>query len=198
MKKSKLSYLHLAPALLALLLPLRGAEVPSHGEMRADKDALITMTAKVEAVDLDKRELTLRGPLGDVETVTVDKDVKRLNEIKKGDEVKAKYYISMAAELRAPTSDEKENPIMIVEGTAKNPEDAPPGAKTLKVCRVVATVEGLQRPNRLVTLKGPGGKFLTVRAKNADRLEKLHLGDTIVVTFTEAFAVAVDKTDKPD
>jgi len=39
----------------------------------------------------------------------------------------------------------------------------------------------------------PRGNYATVRAKNVDNLKKLRLGDTIVVTYTEAFAVAVDK-----
>ena len=63
--------------------------------------------ATVQAIDLEKRELTLKGPLGEVSTVTVDKAVKRLDEIKAGDQVTAKYYLSVAAELREPTDDEQ-------------------------------------------------------------------------------------------
>jgi hypothetical protein len=192
MKKSKLKLIYFAAGLLALLVPLR-AERPSHGEMKAEDDMLVTMTAKVQAVDLEKRELTLKGPLGDVADVTVDKAVERLDEIKPGDEVTAKYYLSMAAELREPTAQEKEKPITIVEAETRAPKTDAPAAKSLRLIKVVATVEGLQRPTRLVTLKGPRGKFLTVKAKDVDRMEKLHLGDTIVVTFTEALAVSVQK-----
>lgn len=165
-------------------------------EMGREDQILISATAKVEEVNLEKRELTLKGPLGDSQTVTVDKAVKRLNEIKVGDNVTAKYYVSVAAELREPTAEEKANPIMVVEGAAKAPQGASPAAGTLNVIRVVATVEGLERPTRRVVLKGPRGKYMSVRARDVSRLEKLHLGDTVVVTFTEALAISVEKAAK--
>jgi hypothetical protein len=102
----------------------------------------------------------------------------------------------VAAELREPTSEEKQNPIMVVEGRAKAPKSAPPAAGELNVLRVVATVEGLERPTRMLTLKGPRGNYLSVRARDVKKLEKLHLGDTIVVTFTEALAIGVEKAEK--
>jgi hypothetical protein len=194
MKKLKTKWAYSAAVAFGILLPLQAEDTTSHGKMSREDDVLVTATAKVEAVDLEKRELTLKGPLGDVETVTVDKAVKRLDEIKPGDEVTAKYYVSIAAELRDPTPEEKENPIMVVSGAERAPKSSAPAAGGLRMIRVVATVEGLQRPTRLVTLKGPRGNYMSVRAKDPKRLEKLHLGDTIVVTFTEALAIAVEKT----
>jgi Cu/Ag efflux protein CusF len=178
---------------LSAWTPTRAQEKASHGNMSAEDAVMVSATAKVEALDLEKREITLKGPLGDVTTLTVDESVKRLNEIKPGDEVTAKYYVSVAAELREPTEKEKENPIMVVEGAARAPKDVSPAAGGLRVIRVVATVEGLERPTRKVTLKGPRGNYMTVRARDPKRLEKLHLGDTIVVTFTEALAMSVEK-----
>src|SRR6185503_3178558 len=127
---------------------------------------------------------------------TADESVKRLNEVKVGDEVNVKYYISVAAELREPTAAEKENPLVVTEGLAKAPKGTSPAAGGLRVIRVVATVEGLERPTRKLTLKGPRGNYMSVRARDVKRLEKLHLGDTIVVTLTEALAVSVEKTSQ--
>src|SRR5688572_16951965 len=100
MNISKLKWIYAAALAIGTLLPVQAQEKPSHGKMSTEEDALVTVTAKVESVDVEKRELTLKGPLGDVATVTVDEAVKRLDEIKPGDEVKAKYYVSVAAELR--------------------------------------------------------------------------------------------------
>ncbi|HTD87614.1 MAG TPA: hypothetical protein VK850_13635, partial [Candidatus Binatia bacterium] len=91
---------------------------------------------------------------------------------------------------------EKKKPLMVVEGAAKSPKGDAPAAGGLRMIRVVATVEGLERPTHLLTLKGPRGNYLTVKARDPKRLEKLRLGDTIVVTFTEALAVAVEKAEK--
>ena len=184
----------LCAALLAFGATTYAQEKAPIHNMSAEDEVLISATATVQAIDLEKRELTLKGPLGDVETVTVDKAVKRLNEIKVGDTVAVKYYVSVAAELREPTAAEKENPLVVTTGMAKAPKGASPGAAGLRVIRVVATVEGLARPTRMVTLKGPRGNYMDVRAHDVHRLEKLHLGDTVVVTFTEALAVSVEKT----
>ncbi|HEV8542660.1 MAG TPA: hypothetical protein VGR78_09735, partial [Verrucomicrobiae bacterium] len=111
---------------VGLSTPIRAEDHEPHHKMNVGDEMLVTATATVQDLDLEKRELTLKGPLGDVSTITVDKSVKRLDEIKPGDQVTAKYYLSIAAELREPTDEEKEHPIMIVEGTAKAPKDASP------------------------------------------------------------------------
>ena len=183
-------------ALLAFSMAAQGQDKPAMHNMTAEDSVLVSATATVQALDLEKRELTLKDALGNETTVTVDKAVKRLNEVKIGDEVTVKYYVSVAAELREPTAEEKKNPLVVLEGAAKAPKGVAPAAGGLRVIRVVATVEGLERPTRLVTLKGPRGNYLSVRARDVKRLEKLHLGDTIVVTFTEALAVGVEKTKK--
>src|SRR4051812_29180822 len=112
----KSSYLqkYLAPALASALCFCAQAQGDaSTAKVSVEDEILVSTTATVQAVDLEKRELTLRDPLGDVKTVTVDKAVKRLNEIKVGDDVTAKYYISLAAELRQPTEEEKNSPLMV-------------------------------------------------------------------------------------
>ena len=169
-----------------------GAKTPT---LTAEDEVVVSVTATVEALDLEKRELTLKGPLGNVTTLTVDKAVRRLDEVKVGDEVSAKYYVSVAAELREPTEEEKKSPLVVAEGMARAPKGTAPAAGGLRVIRVVATVEGLERPTRLLTLKGPRGNYMSTRARDVKKLEKLRLGDTIVVTFTEALAISVEKAE---
>ena len=153
----------------------------------------LTVTAKVQAIDLAKREVTLKGPLGNVETVAVSEDVKRLNEIKVGDDVVMKYYIGIAAELRAPTADEQKEPFMVLQGQSGIPSAKTPTGAAARVIRIVATVEGLDRPSQTVTLKGPGGRYLTVRVADPKILEKPRLGDTVIVTCAETLAVSIEK-----
>jgi hypothetical protein len=113
--------------------------------------------------------------------------------VKVGDEVTAHYYISIAGELRPPTDEEAHHPVAVVTGTAKAPKGTDPAGGTLHTIRVVTNVQGLDLTTRTVTLRGPGGDDVTIRAKNVDNLKKLRLGDTIVVTYTEAIAISLDK-----
>ena len=161
--------------------------------LSAERTILVTVTAKVEAIDQAKREVRLKGPLGNVVTFVVDERVKRLNEVSVGDEVTADYYVSLAGELRAPTEDEKKNPLTILAGAARAPKDTVPAGGALRAFKVVATVIGLDLPTQSVTLEGPLGNSGTIRAENVEKLKQLRLGDTVIVTYTEALAISLQK-----
>jgi hypothetical protein len=168
----------------------------SHSPMAREDAILVSVTASVQAIDYDKREVTLKGPLGNEVTFTVDQRVKRLNEIKVGDNVRADYYISIAAEIRKPTAEEEKNPIVVLDAAGKAPPGTSPAAGGLRRIKVVTTIEGLDRPTETITLKGPLGRYFTTRVADPERLTKVHIGDHVVVTYTEALAVSLEKLDK--
>ncbi len=161
------------------------------------KDAvLVTVTATVEAIDPVTREVTLKGPLGNSVTFTVDKRVKRLNDVKVGDLVQADYYVSFAAEVRKPTPEEEEHPLVVLDAAGKAPPGTSPAAGGLRRFKVVTTIEGLDRPTQTVTVKGPRGNYLTARVADPSRLTQVRIGDTVVVTYTEALAISLEKAEK--
>jgi hypothetical protein len=180
-------------ASLTLNLPAQEGKPAGSKPPSAERSILTSVTAKVEAIDYAKREVTLKGPLGNVVSFAVDERVKRLNEIKVGDEVAAEYYVSLAGELRAPTEDEKKNPLTILTAEVSAPKDTSPAAGAGRAFKVVATVIGLDLPTQSLTLEGPLGNSGTIRAENVEKLKQLHLGDTIIVTYTEALAISLQK-----
>jgi len=60
------------------------------------------ITATVEAIDRDKREVTLKSPRGNVVTVKVDPSVGNLERIKTGDEIEATYTEALAISVDKP------------------------------------------------------------------------------------------------
>ena len=116
----------------------------------------------------------------------VDKKVKRLNEVKVGDKIRAKYYISLATDIRKPTPEEKKNPLVMLEGAGKAPPGTTPAAGGLRQIRAVVTVEGIDRAAERVTLKGPQGKIVTVHVLDPSRLDMVSLGSTVIVTYTRS------------
>ncbi len=192
------------PALCASLLAVCASGVLAGEEqamrttapMSREDAVLVTVTASVEAVDYANREVVLKGPLGNKVTFTVDPRVKRFNEVKVGDCVQADYYISIAAELREPTAEEKETPIVLVDAAGKAPPGTSPAAGGLRRFKVVTTVEGLDRPTQTVTVKGPRGNYLTARVADPSRLTRMRIGDNVVVTYTEAIAISLQKADR--
>lgn len=183
----------LGPALMFTSSSVVAADAQPTAPLSVERTVLVGVTASVEAIDLAKRAVTLKGPLGNVITFTVDERVKRLGDFKVGDLVQAAYYVSVAGELRAATEAEKATPLVIVEGGARAPKDAAPAGGVLRVFKVVATVIGLDLPTQSFTLQGPLGNSGTIRAENVENLKRLHLGDTVVVTYTEALAVSLEK-----
>jgi hypothetical protein len=72
------------------------AVAPKGEKPRAVATKTVEMTAKVEAIDYDKCTVTLMGPQGNRRMVKVDESVKRLNEVKPGDEVVVRYTEAVA------------------------------------------------------------------------------------------------------
>jgi hypothetical protein len=160
-----------------------------------EKTVLVTVSASVEAINHTNREVTLKGPLGNEVTFIVDPHVKRLNEVKVGDFVRADYYISIAAELRAPTPEEEKDPIVVLEAGGKSPDGTTPAAGGLRRFKVVTTVEGVDLSTETITIKGPRGKFATIHVPKSPNLSKVTLGEKIIVTYTEALAISLEKTE---
>lgn len=69
---------------------------PPGGQPSATVVETRQISATVEAIDHDTREVTLRGPRGDTRTVTVDPRVERLRDVKVGDEVVVRHTEALA------------------------------------------------------------------------------------------------------
>lgn len=183
---------------LALALPLPHAFAETKKPTPAVGDeVMLTLTATIEALNLETREITLKGPMGNVYTFPVDPAVKRLNEFKVGDTVVLDYYASLAAELRAPTEAEKAEPLSVLGDAGKADAGAAPKAGAYRIIRAVVTIEGLDALTGTATVKGPRGNYVAIKVRDASVLPKLRLGETVVVVYTEAFAVRLEKAPAP-
>jgi hypothetical protein len=135
--------------------------------------------------------MTLEGTDGRRETFCVDPKVQRFNEAKVGDKVSANYYLGVDAEVRKPTAEEEQNPLTVLSTEGRAGRDAAPGAYTARKIRAVVTIEAMDRAARTLTVKGPRGKYFTARVADPSRFERVHIGDTILMTFTESTAISL-------
>jgi Cu/Ag efflux protein CusF len=152
-----------------------------------------SLTATVEEVNQDEREITLQGPEGKTRTFQVDERVQRLEEFQAGDQVNVTFYRSLAAELREPTEQEKQQPLQIMGQARRTPPDAQPGAAGIEQIKAVGTIESIDTENQTVEIKGPEGNTHALTVEDPTRLEQVQEGDTVVVTFTEALAISLEK-----
>jgi Cu/Ag efflux protein CusF len=158
-----------------------------------EASALVSVAATVKTINQETRQVTLADELGKETSFVVDKRVERLGEISVGDTVTADYYLSLAFELREPTAEERANPLQIDQDSARAPKEVAPAGAAARVIKAVCTIEGLDRPTETVTLMGPLGGLNVVKVRDLAILPKLAIGQSVVVTYTEALVIALEK-----
>ncbi len=177
-----------------LTLPLYGQDTQNNQPPK-EKWSLVTMEGTVTNIVKDTREITLKGTDGELVTVTASDEVKRFDEIKVGDVITFDYYTYLKAEFREPTPEELADPLVAVAESGKAPEGMDPAAIAGAVVRAVVSVEILNRPNMTATVKGPRGNFLTIEMEDEGLMQKLHIGQKVILTYAEAMALSLTKID---
>jgi hypothetical protein len=167
------------------------AETVTDEPGRVVEENVVSVAATVVAIDHKSRVVTLRDSEGKEYDVGVGPEVKNLPQVRKGDQVIATYYESMAITVRKPGEVEPGATGGEMVATAK-PGERPAGAAARQTT-LVATVVGLNRGKGTVDLKGADGKVVTVPAREPKRLEHVKVGDLIEVVYTEAVAISVEK-----
>lgn len=187
--------LSIAVVLSLFFLSCQSATDTKMSERRAprEKMKIVKIEAEVKEIDIEKRTLTLEGPMGNLVTLKAGEEVKRLNEIKKGDIVQADYWTYIFSEFRNPTAEEEKNPIMVYADANIAPDEMPPGAAAGIVVRAVVSVEVINLDDKLVTIKGPKGKYLSLPVEDTALLEDLEVGEVVILTYAEAVALSIQK-----
>jgi ribosomal 50S subunit-recycling heat shock protein len=156
--------------------------------------SVVEETATVEAVNQSTRMVTLKGPKGNSVTFKASDEVRNLAQVKVGDEVKFAYYESLAVRVL------KEGEAFPAAGESAAMVRAKPGEKPAGVVgtetSVNATITAIDMAAKTATLKGEDGKSVTVTPRDPKNLEKVKVGDRLVITYTEAVAVSVEKAEK--
>lgn len=174
--------------------PPKAAVAVSEQPGEVVEEATVVVQANVVKVDKKGRVVTLKNAEGKVFDVKVGDEVKNFDQIKKGDEVVASYYESLAITLKKPGD---ATPGVEARETLDRAEPGrKPGGIAASETKITATVVGVDKKKGTVTLKGPQGKVVTVAARDKRRLEPVKVGDLIEATLTEAVAISVEKPIK--
>jgi hypothetical protein len=188
----------LIPALALVLASYGGpgmAYAASTGDQAGPMGGVIatettTATATVQAVDPAHRTVTLRSPDGTTSIYKVGKEAINFDEIKVGDEVKATLVKSLAVAIRKPGEPPSAGESQTV---ALAPKGAKPGGIIVDTAQLTARVTAVDTAHRTVTLVGPAGNTQTLKVGPNVDLTKVQPGDNVVVRYTEALALLVEK-----
>jgi hypothetical protein len=182
-------------ALIASTMPLAAQEAQVEEEAGKTRAVATVIEAEVVGVDTAAGQVRLKGPLGNVQTLTIPADVSKLENVKVGDTVLATYLAAMESELREPTAEELAEPWVVAEKSGAMPDPENPGVGGARIIRAVCTIEGMNRPLGTVTLKDSRGKLHLIGEVEPEKMEGVVLGQTVVVFYAEAMALNLVKKE---
>lgn len=165
------------------------ATAPGKGEVAS----IVTVSAKIEAVDKAKRVVTLRGPLGNRFRVVAGSEVRNFDQIKVGDEVVVRHYEAVSLELKKGGAGIREREEKV--GAARAAKGDRPGAAMAEQVTVVADVVAVNRRSQTVTLRGPE-HTVDLRVRDPEQFKRVQVGDQVQATFTDAVAISVESAKK--
>ncbi|HZX97125.1 MAG TPA: hypothetical protein VFE90_21595 [Myxococcales bacterium] len=185
-------------ATLVAALTLLGTSARAESKKTGEKPSFhavktSTVTSTVKSVDQKTRMVTLANDEGEV-TFKADGRIKNLKQMKAGDVVTATLTESLSARVLKAG----ESVPMASEGSteASAPLGAKPAGYAAKEVYVVATISAIDKPNMIITLKGPKGNAFPVKAKEKKNVDKLAVGDNVEIHATKALAIEVTSPKK--
>jgi hypothetical protein len=150
------------------------------------------VTATVEAVNLEKRLVTLKNADGETFTIEAGPEVRNLPQVKVGDTVVARYYRALAAQMKPAGMPEAPVIDMMAE---RAPEGERPAAAVGTTATATVTIVSTADEGRVVSFSGEDGlvRVLDVKSPAAQEFVRgLKAGDKVELNYTEALAVSVE------
>jgi hypothetical protein len=183
---------HLACAADQAAPAAKPAQKPA-GEPGALVVEAVTATAKVTAIDVAKRTVTLEMD-GKTKTIACGPEVRNFDQIKVGDQVKMSYVEALALYIQkagAPAGGDELATVTLA------PKGAKPGVLVTKSVLLESKIDAVDVKKHTVTVTTPDGATKTLKvAKTVKGLKDLKKGDDVVVRYTEALGIVVESPRK--
>ncbi len=162
-----------------------------HGVPGGARVDTFKITAKVTAVDHEKRHLTLLTSDGEEMSYLAGPEVVNFDQIQEGDHVKAsvtQQLVVYAREKGASSTHDAESGLI-----ALAPKGAKPGAVMAHTVQVTTRVQSVDLKKHEATLEFPNGKTKTFLVRGDVKLSEADVGREVVIQATEGVAIRVEK-----
>jgi len=194
-------FIKIVAAVLAFSAPAlhaahhEGGHGEGHSMPKAEgtRAVVAAIEAEIVAIDLETKEVTLVGPQGNHVTIVAQEKVVKISDLLVGDRVAAEYLASLHGEVREPTADELANPWVVLEDGVIDENPAHPAVGAARQVRAVCSIEAFDAEAGFVMIKDSRGKMHTIGGIPAAKFEGVSLGEDMVVVYTEALAIAMQK-----
>ena len=149
----------------------------------------VRLSASVQAIDKDKRLVTLKRKDGSTFVVNAGPEVKNFDQIKVGDEVVLRYVEALTLELKKGSGAIRER-VEREAGAVAQPGEKP-GAAVGRQVTVVANVVAKDAKRQTIRLRGVE-RTIDLKVPDAKQFKLVKVGDQVEATFTEAVALSVE------
>ena len=146
-------------------------------------------TGTVEAIEASSRTVTLKKADGTFVTTVAGPDVKRLEEIKIGDKVTARYYDNVVVRVKQPGEADTD---LSTRGTSGSDQVLPGGTRA-RQRTISATITAIDPNTPSITFTGPNGWKYTSKVQDTQALAKAKVGEKVDIIWTEAVLVSVER-----
>lgn len=145
----------------------------------------------VKSIDFTNRTITVENGNGVTNTYAVDKSVANFDQIHKGDKIRCAVTEALAVSIRKAGVPTKLGDTFTV---SLAPKGAKPGIFMENTERAMAKIESTDAKKGTITLKEPSGVERTLKVSPTIDLTDLKKGDLVVVRYTNALALYVEKS----
>jgi len=156
---------------------------------------LVEVTAKVTAIDMENRLVTIEGPEGNAAVIQVTDQVKNLPQAKVGDQVDIKYYRSAYVDIVKTDGDVELGTEAAAAKITAPAGQKPAGAIGVEVKRT-AEVVFVDPYQKFISFRSPDRGLRKISLKESPDLQhylqELKKGDIVEVTYTEAMAISLE------
>jgi hypothetical protein len=180
-----------AVASLCLLSPLPRSHAQAVSPDKGIDDVeVVTVTAVVDKIDLEKRKVTLTLDDGKTKTYKVDKSAVNLDQVQVGDHVK----MTCTEELMVTVNKAGESPAAASMGAVQvAPRGSKPEGILVETTAISGKILAIDSAKRKVTFEDPDGKKKTVKVKKNVDISGLAVGESVDAVLTESVAINVTR-----
>jgi len=175
--------------------PATTEKAPATTEKMPAKSAMSVtkLHGTITAIDKDEGMVTVKGSKGNTVRFEVQ-DRQKLDMIKVGDPVVAAYVEAVAFRVQKAGTATPGTSVQESRVSSK-PGETPAGAIGRETT-VTGTITAIDLKAQTVTLRGPKGNTETIKAKDPKNLQAVKVGDLVEITYSQAFAISLDKPAK--
>ena len=181
----------LLAALLVLAVPLCARAQEGTSASKPTFSAMTKETKKftITAIEKASRVVTLKKANGDTLSILCGPEVKNFAQLKVGDEVQSTYTETVSIHVEGAGEPEATSETM----TSQAKPGEMPAASVMERMTAKATIKEIDKAKGTVTLQPLDGEAFSVTAENKANLDKVQVGNVVVVTYTVGHAISVSK-----